>query len=162
VQFELAEMATQIEAARLLTYNAARLRDLRLPFVKESAMAKLYASRAAERVASKAIEIHGGYGFTREYPVEKYFRTRRWARSTKGPPTCSCSSSRNSYSASCSWTRREHFTEGNTGGSGGTESPLNKKRKPITPLRRSALESDGRTETDTSKKTTTRPVPGRH
>ena len=77
VQFELAEMATSIEAARLLTYNAARLRDLRLPFVKESAMAKLFASRAAERVASKAIEIHGGYGFTREYPVEKYFRDQK-------------------------------------------------------------------------------------
>jgi alkylation response protein AidB-like acyl-CoA dehydrogenase len=77
VQFELAEMATQIEAARLLTYNAARLRDLRLPFVKESAMAKLFASRAAERVASKAIEVHGGYGFTREYPIEKYFRDQK-------------------------------------------------------------------------------------
>ena len=77
VQFELAEMATQIEAARLLTYNAARLRDDGLPFVKESAMAKLFASRAAERVASKAIEIHGGYGFTREYPVEKYFRDQK-------------------------------------------------------------------------------------
>ena len=77
VQFELAEMATQIEAARLLTYNAARLRDVRHPFVKESAMAKLFASRAAERVASKAIEIHGGYGFTREYPVEKYFRDQK-------------------------------------------------------------------------------------
>ena len=61
VQFELAEMATQIEAARLLTYNADRLRDDGLPFVKESAMAKLFASRAAERVASKSIEIHGGY-----------------------------------------------------------------------------------------------------
>jgi butyryl-CoA dehydrogenase/short/branched chain acyl-CoA dehydrogenase len=77
VQFELAEMATQIEAARLLTYNAARLRDIGRPFVKESAMAKLFASRAAERVASKAIEIHGGYGFTREYPVEKYFRDQK-------------------------------------------------------------------------------------
>ena len=77
VQFELAEMATQIEAARLLTYNAARLRDVRHPFVKESAMAKLFASRAAEHVASKAIEIHGGYGFTREYPVEKYFRDQK-------------------------------------------------------------------------------------
>jgi short/branched chain acyl-CoA dehydrogenase len=77
VQFELAEMATRIEAARLLTYNAARLRDIGLPFVKESAMAKLYASRAAEAVASKAIEIHGGYGFTREYPVEKYFRDQK-------------------------------------------------------------------------------------
>jgi len=77
VQFELAEMATEIEAAQLLTYNAARLRDVGSPFVKESAMAKLFASRAAERVASKAIEIHGGYGFTREYPVEKYFRDQK-------------------------------------------------------------------------------------
>jgi butyryl-CoA dehydrogenase/short/branched chain acyl-CoA dehydrogenase len=77
VQFELAELATRIEAARLLTYNAARLRDIRLPFVKEAAMAKLFASRAAERVASSAIEIHGGYGFTREYPVEKYFRDQK-------------------------------------------------------------------------------------
>jgi short/branched chain acyl-CoA dehydrogenase len=77
VQFELAELATLIEAARLLTYNAARLRDVRLPFVKEAAMAKLFASRAAERVASSAIEVHGGYGFTREYPVEKYFRDQK-------------------------------------------------------------------------------------
>jgi alkylation response protein AidB-like acyl-CoA dehydrogenase len=77
VQFELAELATQIEAARLLTYNAARLRDVKLPFVKEAAMAKLFASRAAERVASSAIEVHGGYGFTREYPVEKYFRDQK-------------------------------------------------------------------------------------
>jgi butyryl-CoA dehydrogenase/short/branched chain acyl-CoA dehydrogenase len=77
VQFELAEMATEIEASRLLTYNAARLRDVGSAFVKEAAMAKLYASRAAERVASKAIEVHGGYGFTREYPVEKYFRDQK-------------------------------------------------------------------------------------
>jgi alkylation response protein AidB-like acyl-CoA dehydrogenase len=77
VQFELAELATQIEAARLLTYNAARLRDVRLPFVKEAAMAKLFASRTAERVASSAIEVHGGYGFTREYSVEKYFRDQK-------------------------------------------------------------------------------------
>jgi butyryl-CoA dehydrogenase/short/branched chain acyl-CoA dehydrogenase len=77
VQFELAEMAVEIEAARLLTYNAARLRDVDSPFVKEAAMAKLYASRAAERVASKAVEIHGGYGFTREYPIEKYFRDQK-------------------------------------------------------------------------------------
>ncbi len=77
VQFELSELAMQIEAARLLTYNAARLRDIRLPFVKEAAMAKLFASRAAERVASSAIEIHGGYGFTREYPVEKYYRDQK-------------------------------------------------------------------------------------
>jgi alkylation response protein AidB-like acyl-CoA dehydrogenase len=77
IQFELAEMATQIEAARLLTYNAARLRDTGASFVKESAMAKLFASRAAERVTSKAVEIFGGYGFTREYPVEKYYRDQK-------------------------------------------------------------------------------------
>jgi butyryl-CoA dehydrogenase/short/branched chain acyl-CoA dehydrogenase len=77
IQFLLAEMATQIEASRLLTYNAARLRDTGASFIKESAMAKLFASRAAEFVASKAIEIYGGYGFTREYPVEKYFRDQK-------------------------------------------------------------------------------------
>jgi short-chain 2-methylacyl-CoA dehydrogenase len=77
VQFLLAEMATRIEAARLLTYNAARLRDVGSPFVKEAAMAKLFASRTAEYVASKAIEVHGGYGFTREYPIEKYFRDQK-------------------------------------------------------------------------------------
>jgi butyryl-CoA dehydrogenase/short/branched chain acyl-CoA dehydrogenase len=77
VQFLLAEMATEIEAARLLTYNAARRRDVGLSFVKEAAMAKLFASRAAEHVASNAIEVHGGYGFTREYPVEKYFRDQK-------------------------------------------------------------------------------------
>jgi butyryl-CoA dehydrogenase/short/branched chain acyl-CoA dehydrogenase len=74
IQFLLAELATEIEASRLLTYNAARLRDVGSPFIKEAAMAKLYASRAAEQVTSKVIEIYGGYGFTREYPVEKYFR----------------------------------------------------------------------------------------
>jgi butyryl-CoA dehydrogenase/short/branched chain acyl-CoA dehydrogenase len=77
VQFLMAELATEIEAARLLTYNAARRRDIGEPFVKESAMAKLFASRAAEHVTSKAIEIYGGYGFTRDYPVEKYFRDQK-------------------------------------------------------------------------------------
>jgi len=77
VQFQLAELATQIEAARLLTYNAARLRDTGASFVKESAMAKLFASRTAEMVASRAVEIHGGYGFSREYPVEKLFRDQK-------------------------------------------------------------------------------------
>ncbi len=77
VQFQLAEMALQIEASRLLTYNAARLRDTGAPFIKEAAMAKLMASRTAELVASKAIEVYGGYGFTREYPVEKYFRDQK-------------------------------------------------------------------------------------
>jgi short-chain 2-methylacyl-CoA dehydrogenase len=77
VQFQLAEMATQIEASRLLTYNAARLRDVEKPFIKEAAMAKLFASRSAEFVTSRAIETYGGYGFTREYPVEKYFRDQK-------------------------------------------------------------------------------------
>jgi butyryl-CoA dehydrogenase/short/branched chain acyl-CoA dehydrogenase len=77
IQFLLAEMDTEIEASRLLTYNAARLRDVGSPFIKEAAMAKLYASRAAEFVTSKAIEIYGGFGFTREYPVEKYFRDQK-------------------------------------------------------------------------------------
>jgi len=101
VQFELAEMATQIEAARLLTYNAARLRDDRLPFVKEAAMAKLFASRAAERVASKTIEVHGGYGFSRSTRSRSTSATRRWARSTRAPPTCSSSSSPSRSSAGC-------------------------------------------------------------
>ena len=77
VQFLLSELATAIEASRLLTYNAARLRDVGSPFIKEAAMAKLFASRTAEEVASKVIEIYGGYGFTREYPVEKYFRDQK-------------------------------------------------------------------------------------
>jgi short/branched chain acyl-CoA dehydrogenase len=77
VQFLLSELATEIEASRLLTYNAARLRDTQAPFVKEAAMAKLFASRAAEHVCSKVVEIYGGYGFTREYPVEKYFRDQK-------------------------------------------------------------------------------------
>src|SRR5215210_4803157 len=74
VQFQLAEMATELEAARLMVYNAARMKDAGLPFVKEAAMAKLYSSRVAERVSSKAIELYGGYGFVKDYPVEKYWR----------------------------------------------------------------------------------------
>ena len=74
VQFQLAEMATEIEAARLMVYNAARLKDAGLPFVKEAAMAKLYSSRVAEKVSSKAIELYGGYGFVKDYPVEKLWR----------------------------------------------------------------------------------------
>jgi alkylation response protein AidB-like acyl-CoA dehydrogenase len=74
VQFQLAELATELEAARLLVYNAARLKDAGLPFVKEAAMAKLYSSRAAESIASKAIELYGGYGFVKDYPVEKFWR----------------------------------------------------------------------------------------
>ena len=74
VQFQLAEMATELEAARLMVYNAARMKDAGLNFVKEAAMAKLYSSRVAERVSSKAIELFGGYGFVKDYPVEKLWR----------------------------------------------------------------------------------------
>jgi alkylation response protein AidB-like acyl-CoA dehydrogenase len=74
VQFQLAEMATQLEAARLLVYNAARMKDAGLSFVKEAAIAKLYSSRAAERISSLAIELYGGYGFVTDYPVEKFWR----------------------------------------------------------------------------------------
>jgi len=74
VQFQLAEMATDLEAARLMVYNAARMKDARQNFVKEAAMAKLYSSRAAERITSKAIELYGGYGYVKDYPVEKYWR----------------------------------------------------------------------------------------
>ena len=74
VQFALAEMATEIEAARALVYNAARMKAAGVPFVKEAAMAKLVASRVAERVASQSVEIYGGYGFVRDYPMEKFYR----------------------------------------------------------------------------------------
>jgi butyryl-CoA dehydrogenase/short/branched chain acyl-CoA dehydrogenase len=84
VQFELAEMATQIEAARLLVYNAARLRENGLPFLTEAAMAKYYASQVAENVASKAIEVLGGVGFTKDYPVEKLYRDAKIGRIYEG------------------------------------------------------------------------------
>lgn len=74
VQFQLAEMATELEAARLLVYNAARMKDAGLNFVKEAAIAKLFSSRAAERISSIAIELYGGYGYVKDYPVEKYWR----------------------------------------------------------------------------------------
>jgi len=74
VQFQLAEMRTELEAARLLVYNAARLKDAGLPFLEEAAMAKLFASQAAQRIASRCIDLYGGYGFTKEYPVEKLYR----------------------------------------------------------------------------------------
>jgi alkylation response protein AidB-like acyl-CoA dehydrogenase len=74
VQFQLARAATDIEAARLLVYNAARLRDAGQPFLTEAAMCKLYASEAAERVTSLAVNLFGGYGYVKDYPVEKLFR----------------------------------------------------------------------------------------
>jgi butyryl-CoA dehydrogenase/short/branched chain acyl-CoA dehydrogenase len=74
VSFDLAQLATEITALRLMVYNAARMKDAGISFLKEAAMAKLYAPQVAERVASKAVEIFGGYGFTKDYPVEKFFR----------------------------------------------------------------------------------------
>jgi alkylation response protein AidB-like acyl-CoA dehydrogenase len=74
VQFQLARMAVDVEAARLMVYNAARLRDANQPFVHEAAMCKILSSEVAERVASMAVNLYGGYGFVRDYPVEKLFR----------------------------------------------------------------------------------------
>lgn len=74
VQFQLAEMRIMLEAARLLVYNAARLKDNGQDFVKEAAMAKYYSSKAAEKISSMAVDLFGGNGFTKEYPVEKFFR----------------------------------------------------------------------------------------
>jgi short-chain 2-methylacyl-CoA dehydrogenase len=84
VQFELAKMATEIEAARLLVYNAARLRDAGMPFLAEAAMAKYYSSEVAERAASKAIEVHGAVGVTKDYPVEKLYRDAKIGRIYEG------------------------------------------------------------------------------
>ena len=84
VQFTLAEMATDIEATRLLVYNAARLKDAKLDYVREAAMAKYFASQVAERVASQAVEIYGGYGFVKDYPVEKYYRDAKIGKIYEG------------------------------------------------------------------------------
>ena len=84
VQFDLARMATELEAAKLLVYNSARLRDAGLPFLKEAAMAKYFASEAAEKIASRAIEIHGGVGVTKDYPVEKLWRDSKVGRIYEG------------------------------------------------------------------------------
>src|SRR5579872_923342 len=84
VQFELAKMAVEVEAARLLVYNAARLRDAGLPFLTEAAMAKYYSSEIAEKAASKSIEIHGGVGITKDYPVEKLYRDAKIGRIYEG------------------------------------------------------------------------------
>jgi len=84
IQFQIAQMATEIEAARLMVYNAARMKDAGMPFVKEAAMAKLFCSQVAERVTSLAIEIYGGYGFTKDYPVEKYWRDSKIGKIYEG------------------------------------------------------------------------------
>jgi len=84
VQFQLAQMATEIEAARLMVYNAARMKDAGVNFVKEAAMTKLFCSQVAERVTSLAVEIYGGYGFTKDYPVEKYWRDAKIGKIYEG------------------------------------------------------------------------------
>jgi short-chain 2-methylacyl-CoA dehydrogenase len=84
VQFELAEMAVEVEAARLMVYNAARLKDAGQPYLMEAAMCKYYASQVAERVASRAVEVLGGVGFTRDYPVEKLYRDAKIGRIYEG------------------------------------------------------------------------------
>jgi short-chain 2-methylacyl-CoA dehydrogenase len=84
VQFELAEMAVEVEAARLMVYNAARLKDAGRPYLMEAAMCKYYASQVAERVASRAVEVLGGVGFTKDYPVEKLYRDAKIGRIYEG------------------------------------------------------------------------------
>jgi alkylation response protein AidB-like acyl-CoA dehydrogenase len=84
IQFQIAQMATEIEAARLMVYNAARMKDAGVPFVKEAAMTKLFCSQVAERVTSLAVEIYGGYGFTKDYPVEKYWRDSKIGKIYEG------------------------------------------------------------------------------
>jgi alkylation response protein AidB-like acyl-CoA dehydrogenase len=74
VQFQLAQMATDLEAARLMVYNAARLKDAAQPFAQQAAMAKLFSSQVADRITSSCLELFGGYGYSKEYPAEKYYR----------------------------------------------------------------------------------------
>ena len=84
IQFQIAQMATEIEAARMLLYNCARMKDAGMSFLKEAAMTKLYCSQVAERVASLSVEIYGGYGFTKDYPVEKFFRDSKIGKIYEG------------------------------------------------------------------------------
>lgn len=84
IQFQIARLATSIEAARLMTYNAARLKDAGASFTKEAAMAKYFTSQVAENVASECVEIFGGYGFTRDYPAEKYLRDAKIGKIYEG------------------------------------------------------------------------------
>jgi len=84
VQHDLARMAIDIESARLMVYNAARLREAGMPFLKEGAMAKYYSSQVAERVTSLALEVFGGYGFTKDFPAEKFFRDSKIGKIYEG------------------------------------------------------------------------------
>jgi short/branched chain acyl-CoA dehydrogenase len=84
VQFQIAQAATELEAARLMVYNAARLKDAGENFVKEAAMAKLFTSQVAERVTSQVVELYGGYGYTKDYPAEKYYRDAKIGKIYEG------------------------------------------------------------------------------
>ena len=84
IQFQLAEMATEIEAARLMVYNAARLKETEQPFVQPAAMAKYFTSQVAERVASCALEVLGGVGFTKDFPAEKFYRDAKIGKIYEG------------------------------------------------------------------------------
>jgi short/branched chain acyl-CoA dehydrogenase len=84
IQFQIAQAATELEAARLLVYNAARLKDAGKPFLREAAMAKLFSSQVAERVTSISVEIFGGNGYTKEYPVEKFWRDSKIGKIYEG------------------------------------------------------------------------------
>jgi alkylation response protein AidB-like acyl-CoA dehydrogenase len=84
IQFQIADMAIQIEAAKLMVYNAARLKDAGLNFIKEAAMAKRFASQVAEFVSSTALEVFGGYGFVKDYPVEKFYRDSKIGKIYEG------------------------------------------------------------------------------
>ena len=89
-----AQMATDLEAARLMVYNAARLKDAGQPFAQEAAMAKLFSSQVADRIRSACLELFGGYGYSKEYPVEKYYRDAKIGTIYEGRATCSCRRSR--------------------------------------------------------------------
>ncbi|MGH9824384.1 MAG: acyl-CoA dehydrogenase [Blastocatellia bacterium] len=84
VQFQLAQIATEVEAARLMVYNAARLKDAGEDFVMQAAMAKLFSSQVTERVTSQVLEFYGGYGYTRDYPVEKFYRDAKIGKIYEG------------------------------------------------------------------------------
>jgi len=84
IQFQIAQAATEIEAARLMVYNAARLKDAGEDYVKQAAMAKLFTSQVAERVTSLVVELYGGYGYTKDYPAEKYYRDAKIGKIYEG------------------------------------------------------------------------------
>ena len=84
VQFQIAQIATELEAARLMVYNAARMKDAGEDFVKQAAMAKLFTSQVAEHVTSQVVELYGGYGYTKDYPAEKYYRDAKIGKIYEG------------------------------------------------------------------------------